>query len=134
MITPLSLARPFSVNELEQLVTDLQHMVRERDERIAALESRKTPPLEPLREHNAKRQADAERLRTEIESIAAESPPGQRLTAKRILCILRRIHGDKAPSERTVRLHLATIRQRQHGRDAARTEHSQIVTRYHRAS
>jgi len=115
MSIPLSLARPFSANELEQLVTDLQRMVRERDERIAALESRKTPPLEPLREHNAKRQADAERLRAEIERIAAESSPDQKLTAKRVLRILERAYEGKLPSERTVRLHLERTRQRQRG-------------------
>jgi hypothetical protein len=86
--------------------------------RLEALEAERRPVARQprsLEAYNAKRQADAERLRAEIERIAAESSPDQKLTAKRVLCILRRIHGDKAPSERTVRLHLERTRQRQRG-------------------
>lgn len=76
---------------------------------------RSTAQLDALGRHNTALQTNAGRLRAEIERIAAETCPGEKLTAKRVLRALQRTHAGRLPGERTVRLHLAAIRKRQCG-------------------
>jgi hypothetical protein len=93
----------------------LERIVAEQQKRMEALEAQlngKSSSRQPgpLAKQNASRKACAERLHAEIERIAADHPPEQRLTAKHVLKALSRTHGDELPSERTVRLHLAAVR------------------------
>ncbi len=109
MSTPLSLARPFSVNER---LAELERIVREQHERIAALEWR--PPGEtaprcpaPLKRRNAQVQAGSARLREAIRAILAAHPDPGALPAKAVLEALGRVDLGRRqlPALRTVQWH-----------------------------
>lgn len=83
---PLSLARPFSVNER---LAELERIAREQGERIAALEVRaqgEAAPQRsaPLKRRNAERVAGGARLREAIQQILAAHPGPGEMAAKHV--------------------------------------------------
>lgn len=76
--------------------------------------------LEPLRQHNASRRAEADCLKAEIAKLLDGHPRADELTARQIREALKCAEYTPLPAERTVRLHLARIRGNGNaGRDAA---------------
>lgn len=112
MSSPLSLARPFSVNER---LADLERIVREQGERIVALEVRAQGEIAsrqsaPLKRRNAERVGAGARLREAIRAILAAHPGPAEMTGKHVRAALERQGFTPLPALRTVRLHLQRIR------------------------
>jgi BMFP domain-containing protein YqiC len=103
-ILPLSLSRPFSVAEH---LADLERRVSELEARQSETASRTS---ETLKQCNAKRRGDAQRLRQAISSVLANLPGPARPTAKHVLRAFEQAGITPLPSERTVRWHMAAIR------------------------
>lgn len=110
MITPLSFARPFSVNErldtLERQVAELQELVAH----LSAAGGGALRHPEPLRQRNVTQKTEAHRLDAEIAKLLDGHPLADELTGRQIREALRCAGYSPLPAERTVRLHLAQIR------------------------
>ncbi len=86
----------------------LERLAAAQAERIRELEAGRPP--DALRERNAVRQAESERLRQALAATLADAPHPGTITAKEALRALERAGFDAPPSVRTVQRHLDALR------------------------
>lgn len=101
-----------STQQFTALLALIDARLPERVEALEAKLAKEGQQPEPLRERNASRQADGQRLQEAIADILAQHPGPGRLPAKRVWQVLADTDVGRAerPSLRTVQHHITQIR------------------------
>ncbi len=89
-------------------IRTLEQIIETQTERIRELESTHAPNA--LRQRNARRQAESERLQAAIATTLTQVPHREVITAKEALRALARAGWTSLPSVRTVQRHLDALR------------------------